>query len=41
MSEHSLIDKLDAFYIRFHEIGQLITDPAVIQDMGRFVKLNK
>ena len=41
MSENSLIEKLDAFYIRFQEIGQLITDPEVIQDMTRFVKLNK
>ena len=41
MSENSLIEKLGAFYVRFQEIGQLITDPEVIQDMGRFVKLNK
>ena len=27
--------------VRFREIGQLITDPEVIQDMNRFVKLNK
>ena len=41
MSENSLIEKLGAFYVRFQEIGQLITDPEVIQDMTRFVKLNK
>jgi peptide chain release factor 1 len=35
------LEKLETFYIRFHEIGQLITDPEVIQDMPRFVKLNK
>ena len=41
MSENSLLEKLETFYIRFREIGQLITDPEVIQDMNRFVKLNK
>ena len=41
MSDHSLLEKLVTFYIRFREIGQLITDPEVIQDMNRFVKLNK
>ena len=41
MSDNSLLEKLEAFYIRFREIGQLITDPEVIQDMNRFVKLNK
>lgn len=39
--DHSLIDKLEAFYIRFKEIGQLITDPEVIQDMKRYVRLTK
>ena len=41
MSDNSLFEKLETFYIRFREIGQLITDPEVIQDMNRFVKLNK
>lgn len=41
MTEYSIIEKLETFYIRFREIGQLITDPEVIQDMNRFVKLNK
>lgn len=36
-----MIDKLEAFYIRFKEIGQLITDPEVIQDMKRYVRLTK
>lgn len=39
--ENPLLEKLEAFYIRFKEIGQLITDPAVIQDMERYVRLNK
>jgi peptide chain release factor 1 len=29
------------FHARFHEIEQLITDPGVIRDMPRFVRLNK
>ena len=41
MSDNSLLEKLETFYIRFREIGQLITDPEMIQDMNRFVKLNK
>ena len=30
MSDNSLLEKLETFYIRFREIGQLITDPEVI-----------
>lgn len=41
MSQQSLLEKLEALVIRFEEIGKLITDPNVISDMKRFVKLNK
>jgi peptide chain release factor 1 len=41
MSQTSLLDKLDMLVIRFEEVGKLITDPAVISDMKRFVRLNK
>lgn len=41
MSQLSLLEKLDVLVIRFEEIGKLITDPAVIADMKRYVKLNK
>lgn len=41
MSQNSLLDKLDTLVMRFEEIGTLITDPEVITDMKRFVKLNK
>jgi len=41
MSQEALIDKLDSLVIRFEEIGKLITDPEVISDMKRYVKLNK
>ena len=39
--DDSLLEKLESFYIRFQEIGQLITDPEVIQDMKRYVRLTK
>ena len=38
---HPLLEKLETYYIRFKEIGQLITDPEVIQDMKRYVRLTK
>lgn len=41
MAESSLLEKLDGLESRFEEVGTLITDPAVIADMKRFVKLNK
>ncbi|MDD2910790.1 MAG: peptide chain release factor 1 [Petrimonas sp.] len=41
MSENSLLDKLNHLVTRFEEIGTLITDPTIIGDMKRFVKLNK
>ena len=41
MARTSLLEKLDVLVIRFEEIGKLITDPDVISDMKRFVKLNK
>lgn len=41
MSEQSLLEKLNVLAIRFEEIGILITDPSVIGDMKRYVKLNK
>ena len=39
--DNPLLEKLETFYIRFKEIGQLITDPEVIQDMERYVRLTK
>ncbi len=41
MADNSLLDRLDGLVSRFEEVGTLITDPAVIADMKRFVKLNK
>jgi len=41
MSKNFLLDKLEGIKIRFEEVGQLITDPAIISDMKKYVKLNK
>lgn len=41
MSNISLLDKLQHLVTRFEEVGTLITDPAIISEMDRFVKLNK
>ena len=36
-----LLKKLEAIHFRFIEVGNLITDPDIIADMKRYVKLNK
>ncbi len=41
MSQNSLLDKLKDLQLRFEEVGTLITDPAVIADQRRYVKLTK
>ena len=41
MAENSLMARLDGLVGKYEEIELLITDPAVIADMRRFVKLNK
>ena len=41
MAEISLLDRLDGIEARFEEISTLITDPAVIADMKRYVRLSK
>ena len=38
---NSLLDKLDGLVSRFEEVSTLITDPAVIADQKRYVKLTK
>jgi peptide chain release factor 1 len=39
--DNSLLEKLEALRLRFEEVGQMITDPEVIADQKRYVKLNK
>ena len=41
MAENNLLARLDGLVGKYEEIELLITDPAVIADMRRFVKLNK
>ena len=41
MSQNSLLDRLKDLQLRFEEVGTLITDPAVIADQRRYVKLTK
>lgn len=41
MAEKTLLEKLEGLEHKFEEISTLITDPAVISNMKRFVKLNK
>jgi len=41
MAQSPLLDRLDGLDARFEEIGTLITDPNVIADQRRYVKLTK
>ena len=41
MENNSILQKLDGLEARFEEVSTLITDPAVIADQNRFVKLTK
>ncbi len=41
MADISILDRLDGIDARFEEVSTLITDPAVIADMKRYVRLTK
>jgi len=41
MANTSLLDRLDGLEARFDEVSTLITDPSVIADQPRYVKLTK
>lgn len=41
MADNTLLERLDGLDSRFEEISTLITDPAVISDQKRYVKLTK
>ena len=41
MSENNILKKLDGLEARFEEVSTLITDPDVISDQQRYVKLTK
>ena len=39
MADYSLLEKYEAIRYRFKEVGSQITDPGVMSDMKRYVKL--
>ncbi len=41
MSDNSLLNRLDGFDDRFREVATLISDPSVISDQQRYVRLTK
>jgi len=41
MDNNSILSKLEALRLKFEEVSQQITDPAVMADMKKYVKLNK
>ena len=41
MGENMIQSRLEGVKVRFDEVGQLITDPSVIADMPRYIKLNQ
>lgn len=41
MGDNTILKKLEGLRHKFEEIGQQITDPAVMADMKRFISLNK
>jgi len=41
MTENIILSRLEGISHRFEEVGTLITDPNIISDMKRYVKLNK
>lgn len=41
MSDNSLLSRLEGLESRFEEVATLITDPSVIADMNRYVRLTK
>lgn len=41
MAENQLLDRLDGLDSRFEEISTMISDPSVISDQARYVKLTK
>ncbi len=41
MGENMILARLEGVKARFEEVGQLITDPSIIADMKKYVKLNR
>ncbi|MCP4313682.1 MAG: peptide chain release factor 1 [Bacteroidetes bacterium] len=41
MGENMILSRLEGVKARFEEVGQLITDPSIISDMKKYVRLNR
>ena len=41
MAQYELLEKYESIKHRFEEIQQQITDPSIMNDMKRYVKLNQ
>lgn len=41
MSDNPILEKLESIRVKFHEIGEQLTNPDVISDMKRYISLNK
>ncbi|MCF8225653.1 MAG: peptide chain release factor 1 [Bacteroidales bacterium] len=41
MSENMILERLEGVASRFEEVGKLISQPEIISDMNRYVRLNK
>jgi peptide chain release factor 1 len=41
MSKHLILDKLEGVKGRFEEVGRLLTDPNLMNDMKKYIQLNK
>jgi peptide chain release factor 1 len=41
MAENIIIKKLEGVKKRFEEVGRLISDPSIMSDMDKYIKLNK
>ena len=41
MANNMILERLEGVKLRFEEVGQLLTDPDVISNVKRYVKLNK
>ena len=41
MSKNLILDRLKGVKDRFEDVGRLITEPEIMDDMKRYVRLNK
>ena len=41
MANNMILEKLEGVKIRFIEVGDLLTQPEILTDMKKYVKLNK